>query len=360
MPRKMNDATHGDKVIELYSLLIFSRDSHSLGALARQLQCSKQTVLRLMEVVRRKLPMLPDRREGNRLFFQVDRARIVQPKLRIGRDDMAILDMCRAFTENLLGRDHYRRAVDSLRKARVMLPDRAPLPDETLFGCYTPGSIDYTPHQQTIGQLTEAMETRSVCRLAYRKPGAAEDSVFDVMPLKIFARHDTVYLHARLYLEGERPRPGTFDPLLAVHRIRKVRLRNKKFEFPPDYDFDAAYNRTFGVVKGESFRLKVVFSGWAVDYARERHWSPDQEFRDLPGGELELSFTASSEWEAASWVLSYRGAARVLEPEWLAKEVRRAARRIAAGHAVPRLRGPGGGPGSGRRPPSGAGTGARG
>lgn len=333
MPQKWNEASHGEKLIQLFSILSFCRDRLSLTELARRLQCSKQTVLRLMDTASRRFPIREERGEGNRLFYSVERPGLKYAGQPLDFEELAVLEMCRAFTENLLGKDQFQKAIDGLHKASILMREGERVPADEHFGCYRPGSIDYTAHREQLLNLVTAMEKCRICRIWYRRVGAEGEKIFDVMPLKIFSRHETVYLHARLYLEGKKPRKGTFDPLLAVHRIRKVKVRDRKFEFPADYDFDEAYNRTFGIIKGETFRVRAVFSGWAADFARERIWSPDQVVTDLPGGEVEIAFTASSEWEVTAWVLSYRGAARILEPERLVHQVAEEAAAIAQQHA---------------------------
>lgn len=44
-------ATPGQKVVGLYSLLLFTGKAYSLGQLAGMFQCSKQTILRMIEQI---------------------------------------------------------------------------------------------------------------------------------------------------------------------------------------------------------------------------------------------------------------------------------------------------------------------
>lgn len=48
-PKRNSDATAGEKLLALYSLLLFSEREFSLTELAERLRCSKQTVLRLLD-----------------------------------------------------------------------------------------------------------------------------------------------------------------------------------------------------------------------------------------------------------------------------------------------------------------------
>ena len=113
-----------------------------------------------------------------------------------------------------------------------------------------------------------------------------------------------------------------FDPLLAVHRINRVEMTDRYFEFPEDYDFEKVFNREFGVMKEEAFEVKVEFSGWAAKYVAERIWSPDQKIENKGRGKIRLYFTASSEPELLSWLLSFGDEAKLLKPDRLVKEAR--------------------------------------
>jgi predicted DNA-binding transcriptional regulator YafY len=145
-----------------------------------------------------------------------------------------------------------------------------------------------------------------------------------VKPLKIFSHKDTVYLHARKARSpGQKYREADYDPLLAVHRIREVEITDRRFEFPSDYNFEKLFNKEFGVIKEDSFKVTVEFKGWAARFVSERTWSPDQKLVRKKDGTISLTFTTSSEAEFISWVLSFREEARVLRPGWLVDTVKK-------------------------------------
>ncbi len=54
MPAKRDPyKSYGEKLIGLFVRLLFSGESHSLTELAKMLECSKQTVLRLIDNIRK-------------------------------------------------------------------------------------------------------------------------------------------------------------------------------------------------------------------------------------------------------------------------------------------------------------------
>ena len=74
------------------------------------------------------------------------------------------------------------------------------------------------------------------------------------------------------------------------------------------------------MIKEDAFRVEVEFTGWAARYVSERIWSPDQKIIKN-NGKTKLTFSASSEPELISWVLSFGNEAIVLEPQWLYEKV---------------------------------------
>ena len=107
-----------------------------------------------------------------------------------------------------------------------------------------------------------------------------------------------------------------------------MEITDRGFEFPENYDFEKLFNREFGIIKEEAFNVRVEFTGWAAKYMAERIWSPDQKITKKKGGSTVLTFTASSEPELISWLLSFGDGAKLLKPDWLVDEVRETVNRM--------------------------------
>jgi predicted DNA-binding transcriptional regulator YafY len=146
------------------------------------------------------------------------------------------------------------------------------------------------------------------------------------MPLKVFSHHETIYLSARLC-------DGGAERLFALHRLKAVEITATTFEFPADYDFEAMYNRNFGIIKGSSFAAVIEFEGFAATYVAERSFSPDQLIEELGGGRIRLSLSSSSEPELLAWVLSFGREAEVVSPAWLRQRLGRETAGLAALYA---------------------------
>jgi predicted DNA-binding transcriptional regulator YafY len=316
-------SSYGQKVISLFGKLLFTGERHSLIDLARILNCSKQTVLRLVGDIQRSYGVdIEETMVGRRKYYRLKKVGSVPPTLNLTDTEFSALYMCRTFAEHLLGREILEEATRALEKGRTLLPKETPFSSRH-FASFKPGSIDYTPHQDVIRTILDAMTKTRICRLTYKSIMAKRAKTFYIMPLKIFSHHDTIYLHARLARKPGQPyKEPEYDPLLAVHRIERVELDERLFTFPEDYDFERTFNRNFGVIKEDSFEVKMEFSGFAARFVAERIWSPDQEIKDLKNGRIRLSFSASSEPELIAWVLSFGDEARLIKPVWLVKKVK--------------------------------------
>jgi predicted DNA-binding transcriptional regulator YafY len=230
--------------------------------------------------------------------------------------------MCRAFTEHLLGRKLFEEATQALLKSQAHLPENQRV-DSRHFSTFIPGSIDYTGHHQVIRRLIKAMDEKKVCKITYKRVMTDRSKTFYIKPLKIFSHKDTIYLHARMARYPGKPfKEPDFDPLLAAHRVQKLELTERSYQFPEDYDFEKFFNQNFGVIKEEAFEVVLEFTGYWAEYVAERIWSPDQKLTKKKDGTVKLRFSASSEPELISWILSFGDGAKVIKPDWLVEEIK--------------------------------------
>jgi predicted DNA-binding transcriptional regulator YafY len=324
MPEKRDPyRSYGQKLISLFAALLFSRQRHSLIELSRMLGCSKQTVLRLVDDIKMSYGVdIEESIENRRKYYRLKRRVGVDPTLNLTESEISVLQMCRAFTEHLLGRQLFEDAAQALLKSQAHLPENQRV-DSRHFASFVPGSIDYTGHHQKIRRLIKAMEGKKVCKITYKRIMADRSKTFYIKPLKMFSHKDTIYLHARkAKAPGKVYREPDFDPLLAIHRIKELELTDGSFEFPKNYDFEKFFNQNFGVIKEEAFEVDVEFTGYSAEYAAERIWSPDQKLTKKKDGTVKLKFSASSELELISWILSFGDDVKVIKPDWLIDKIR--------------------------------------
>ena len=216
-------SSHGQKVVSLFARLMFSNENHSLTDLSRWLKCSKQTVLRLIDIIQRSYGVdMEEIRQGNRKYYRIKKLSGTPPALSLTESELNALHMCRAFTECLLGRDIIEEAARALEKSRTLIHDKKGLSFHH-FASVRPGSIDYTPHQNAVHTLIDAMNKKLICKIIYRSILSKRAKTFYIKPLRIFSYYDTLYVDTRLAREPDKPyKSPKYDPLLAVHRIKRL------------------------------------------------------------------------------------------------------------------------------------------
>ena len=327
--------SYGEKLISLFVRLLFSGESYSLTELSRMLGCSKQTVLRLVNDIRMAYKVnIDERMEGNRKYFQIKRSAAVPVTYSLTEMELNILEMCRDFTAHLLGDKLFEEATRALLKSRTLLPGKREK-SSRIFGSFRPGTIDYTPHHDTICTIIEGMEARKVCRINYRAIMEKKGKTFYIKPLKLFSHNDTVYLHAQMAkYPGKRYQEPDYDPLLAVHRIGKIEMTDRGYEFPGDYDFEKTFNRNFGIAKEDAFEVEIEFTGWAANYVAERIWSQDQKIVRKGRDKILLRFSSSSESEVSSRILFFGEEAKLTEPDWLVQNISHRIRQMDQNYSV--------------------------
>ncbi len=318
MPRKLNPyKTYGVKLISLFARLLFSNESHSLTDLARMLRCSKQTVLRLIEDIRQAYSVdIEETFRDRRKYFKIKK-RVSPPVLSLTPSEITVLQMCKAFTEHLLGENFMKEAAEAIDKSRPQLPDdqRA---DGEHFAVLPFGGIDYTPHHEILRILIDAMKKRKVCKVVYRAGYDGRSKTFFIKPLNLFSYKDCLYLDSKMArYPGKNFTPTDFDPLLSVHRLENVEITDRSFEYPQNYSFEARFENDFGVMKDRPFAVEMEFTGWAANYVSERNWSVEQKITKKRNGAVKLKFNTASALETISWALSFRDSCRIVKPSWL-------------------------------------------
>jgi len=260
MPKKIqSDKDHGQKIIELFFKLFFSPYEYSLTELARELECSKQTVGRIVDKINSSMKgiKIEDFIRNRRRYFRIKKDKIPFKTMNLSQSEYGLLQMCCSFTKHLIGKETFDHAANALGKSQVLIKGGETVSSKH-FGAFLPGTIDYSGHQRILKDLIIAMEKRKICKITYKSIWNKEPTKFYIKALKLFSKDDTIYLHAQMAkAPGKVYKAPAFDPLLVIHRIEGLEITDNSFKFPENFDFEKAYNQTFGVMKDESFQVRV-------------------------------------------------------------------------------------------------------
>jgi predicted DNA-binding transcriptional regulator YafY len=109
----------------------------------------------------------------------------------------------------------------------------------------------------------------------------------EVNPYKLW------YVNNGLYLVGHDHREDALRTF-AVERIQSARLTSRRFEIPPDFNFEEFKKTAFSMIWGEPQEVKIRFSPSQAPYIRERTWHPSQEIETCDDGSIPLRSTRGS------------------------------------------------------------------
>ncbi|GAB6059049.1 helix-turn-helix transcriptional regulator [Desulfonatronum parangueonense] len=174
---------------------------------------------------------------------------------------------------------------------------------------------DYSQKEEVLDDLTEAMLTSKTCEVDYHAYSTGQIKTYAVEPLSICDHDGGLYLFVHI------PRYEEIR-LLAMERIRGLRILESSFEYPGDFDPQERLKTAFGVFFDDPVEITVRFSSAVARYVEDRNWSVEQRMTKLDDGRVELWMRTSGKTEVLRWVLGFGPNAEVLAPAELRSEVK--------------------------------------
>jgi predicted DNA-binding transcriptional regulator YafY len=325
MPKKWNpDASPSEKLLALYAMLLFSGREASLSDLSRDLNCSKQVVLRLIDKLEASpFGKLMRVKRGREAVYHLDRPRL--PKISLNAEGLHQLAMCRDFILHLLPETMRKQMDATLQQASAYLPEGEDPGMGTVFAqSMFKGRINYTPFQDMLQTLTQAIRERKICAVRYNS--GTETRAFEYAPVRLIAFHESIYCNGWV-MDGRRAKYEK-PTSLAVHRLSGVTSTARSGKHLPEPP--AEHGETFGVMDQELFTAKIHFSPKAATYVAEREWSKKQKIVRHRDGGVTLTLQARSPAELTAWVLGFGDAAEALSPKWLREDMAEQTAALAA------------------------------
>lgn len=320
MPEKIDQqASPSQKAVTLFCQLMFTGKKHYLKNLAQELRCTPQTIIRMIENIDRSYAVNIERGlDGRRRWYQIKMPKS-RPKTTLSEDEISRLLLCKDMVQHLLPKQLSKELDMTIHKTTALLPDldnRAEAFD-SLAQVMLKGSIDYTPHEDTIRILLKAVQKKQVCEISYKSPNAPEPKAYYFAPLSLTPYREALYASGWKVDARTKPPTPIHEMNLPIQRFEAVELTRARHEIP-----EKNRPRYFGFPERPPFGVKVRFTAEAGKYVNERQWSADQQLFQLNDGSFELSFTAQSEPEVMSWVLAYGHEMELLKPSQLRERIK--------------------------------------
>lgn len=318
MPPKRNlDTTASQKATRLYSKLLFSGRKLYLNELTEEFDCSKPTIMRLVDAIESSGAAQIERGlDGGRRWYQL-RHLPGMPRIGLTGGEVEKLALCRDLLERFLPEGIERAISEGIEKISVLMasPENRAEATAPKAGRIAWGRIDMAPSQKHMEILLSAMRAETVCFVVYREPEYrypdAEPQNYLFVPVRFSAENEVLNVEGWL-VTGD-GKPEIVHPLtLALHRIATCEPTPRTLAPCPELP---EHEGAFGLVGCKGFPVRVTFCREFSEYIKERFWSKGQEILDLSGGGVELRFRASDENELMGWVLSFGNGAELIEPE---------------------------------------------
>ncbi len=176
------------------------------------------------------------------------------------------------------------------------------------------GLKDYSHSKEVIEALARAVFNKFTVRIFHRAVHHEQAIEREVDPYKLW------YVNNGLYLVGHDHMKSDLR-VFAVERIQSAKLTNRRFEIPPDFNFEEFKQTAFNMVWGEPQEVKIRFSPSQAPYIRERTWHPSQKIESERDGSIILTLNVGDLNEVKRWLIGFGSEAVVLEPAELTAEI---------------------------------------
>lgn len=314
MQPKLNaDATTAEKTLRLYQKLLLDGRRHFQIDLAEYLNCSVQTVMRLIAEIEGVIgACLVTGLEKHRRWYQI--RSISRNMLGLDFEELRYLAICRDLAAPYLSEQVRQRVDGNIFNFSMLMADQEYAEREKVqkkhVGYISKGWIDYTPYFGFLEKLVTAMDEHRICLVRYKSLSSRTSKEHRFAPDRIVAMNNALYaIGAGVTQDFKQIR---FLLNLAIHRIREVTLTDRTWKF----DIPQENIGMFGLPWHEPRNFRIRFSaGRCATYIRERIWSEKQKMKKQPDGSLILEMESRSAPEVEAWVRSFGEDAQLLEQE---------------------------------------------
>ncbi len=317
MGYKLAEAKPAEKLLALFTTLLFNNRRYSLSDLAEMLDCSKQTVSRLLlQMEGARYGKLAREKHGKEVFFKLQRPERL-PAISLDGEGLSQLLLCRDFLANLLPKKMQAQMQKSLEVAVSYLPAGSQHMPGSVGTSLSKGHINYEPFQEFLETLMRAIRSNTVCLVKYKKAINKPEREYDYAPKRLVAYREGIFILGYKVTDKGAALPLHDDPiLLALHRLTGCALTRRTSENVPDVPPPA--QESLGIMStGAPFEVLVKFVPSAATYVAERQWSVNQKIEICEDGSLLLRAQVANEPECLSWLLGFGTGAELLEPAWL-------------------------------------------
>jgi len=318
----------GDQLTRQWRLvqLLAGRMGRTLAQLCGELGVAKRTVQRDIAVLTEAgIPVTSDMRNGT-VFWHLMEGFHAEAPISFTLTEQMALYFSKGLFKPLQGTPIYESLETAIQKIGSQLPAQS---FRFLRGLGQGISVsnfglkDYSHSKEVINALTQAVFNKRTVTILHRSPQHEHAIEREVNPYKLW------YVNNGLYMVGHDHREDDLRTF-AVERIQSAKLTNRRFEMPPDFNFDEFQRTAFNVIWGEPQEVKIRFSPSQAPYIRERTWHPSQKIETCGDGSIILTLNVGDLWEVKRWLIGFGAEAEALQPKELRNEIEQESEKLVA------------------------------
>lgn len=316
-----------DRIYAMHRLLSARRTPISHEALQQELECSRATVTRTLELLRDHLnaPIVYDRDRNGYSYARQGQAWELPGLWLSSREVVALMagmkflgesgqgllsEMVRPFRlrlEEILKQKHMG-AGELLRRVRIVSSNTR---DQ---GAY-------------FHVVADATIRRKQLVISYHSRSQDEDSQRNVSPQRLVHYRNNWYLDAWCH---SRDGLRTFS----VDMIRSARLSAEAAKEIAEHELDAQLSHSYGIFSGApTAKAELLFSAHAARWVASETWHPEQQGERLPDGRYRLRLPFAHSAELVGEILRYGDDVEVMAPASLREAVVQRLRQALARYA---------------------------
>ena len=286
-------------------------------------EVSQKTIQRDIDFLRDalKAPLAYDKKRSG--FYYTD-LNWFMPAMTLSEGELVSLLMATRMFDQLKGSPIANHLEAVAAKIQGMLPGEVTLKPDLLFDQFSVTLPPARPIRDSLWlPIIRALQSKRTLRIRYTAFDADKAKEWDFNP------YHMANLQGEWYLFGQ-PAAHKNTIQIAMGRLESATLKDATFTLPSDFDFKKILATTFGrsAIGSKPQKVRLIFDKSIAPWIAQRQWHPEQKFRTLKDGRVEMTFKAVGLYEVQRWVLSCGGDVEVVKPKELREAVATEAKRI--------------------------------
>jgi proteasome accessory factor B len=296
-----------ERMLRIHGLLQHGKRPNC-STLAKQLEVSVKTAQRDIEFMRDRLNLPIDYDRTTHGYFYTEPVTNF-PTVQVSEGEVVALLVAQKAMEQYRGTPFEKMLRTAVQKLAAGLADDISFGFADLVETFSFHTLGVAPVDPTVFErLAQAVRTRRETSFDYTKLKTGRTEARNVRPYHLVCLEQCWYLIAHDCARDALR-------LFALPRIKSVRLGRKTFVRPATFSARDHLANSFGAYAGATTQeVKIEFDTFAAPYIRERIWHESQKLKSQSAGGLVLTMKISRLVQVTSWVLSWGGHAKVIEP----------------------------------------------